>query len=487
MAQVRLPLGKVPPCPWKRIGWLGLLGIPLVGGALAIAQPEVQIRFQQVHHQTVNPLAPPYRYAFTESSNRYPRATIAREIAHYQQRVHQRSPSQPHSAFEHAALATAYLRMARLTGEASWYVLAVHMAEQSLALLPTHNTPAIAALGRIAEARHDFATALQFADQIATDPEGMALRVTCLLAMGRFAAARQAADVLVNRQLSLSAFMLQGLVQVAQGQDAAALQTFHHGLAVEESGEVTQSARMRTVLGRYYYERGQLPLARNLYQEAIAILPDFAPAQLNLAQLDWREGHPHRALQRYAQLAGSAPSPTVFAPLILRAQARIKQAQGDRPAATALWQQAETLLRQTVDAPVDGPAKGPVDQADPLAFGHRRDLARLLLERGTLADAAEAVALMRVEVAQRRDAETLDTYAWALLQAGHLSEAQKMAQSAIALGTRSAHLFDRAAEIEQRLGNSAQAATYRQQVLAIDPQFDDRARRAVGLGLGLGS
>jgi hypothetical protein len=44
-------------------------------------------------------------------------------------------------------------------------------------------------------------------------------------------------------------------------------------------------------------------------------------------------------------------------------------------------------------------------------FGHRRDLASLLLEKGRSQDVAEALALMQEEVKIRRDAVTLDTLA----------------------------------------------------------------------------
>jgi hypothetical protein len=66
---------------------------------------------------------------------------------------------------------------------------------------------------------------------------------------------------------------------------------------------------------------------------------------------------------------------------------------------TEAWKVAETELRRNVEGN---------------ALGHRRDLAHLLLERGAPDDVEEAVALMKTEAAQRRDAETLNLLAWAL-------------------------------------------------------------------------
>jgi tetratricopeptide (TPR) repeat protein len=462
--------------PWKKWKMGLLVGLPLTGALLLATQWNGQwmgmarSQFEQFNHQTFSDLKPPYRYAFSESINRYPAASISREIAHYQQQVR----NQPQSALDQAALAASYLSMARLTNEGSWYLLADQTAQQSFAKAPVDNPTAIAVLARIAEARHDFQGALRLVDKIPESKDALSIQTTSNLALGNLPKASRAAAALVDATLSLNAFTLQAIVQVAQGKDTAALQSFQQGLSIEEPGEGSNSARIRTMLGRFYYERGQLQKARDLYQEALTILPEYPLALLNLAQLDMREQDYQRAAARYAQLAALDPSRgTTFAPLVLRGQARSQQAMGDRQAATASWTQAETLLRQSFTGP--------------FAFGHRRDLARLLLERGRSEDVAEAVSLMQAEVKIRQDADTLDTLAWALLQSGQAQPAQTAIQSAIALGTRSAGIFDRAAQIERALGHAAQAQTYQKQAQEIDPQFGDRARAALGLSAGLGS
>ena len=92
---------------------------------------------------------------------------------------------------------------------------------------------------------------------------------------------------------------------------------------------------------------------------------------------------------------------------------------------------------------------------------------------------------MQTEIKVRQDAETWNALAAAYLQLGQLPAAQQAIQAALKSGIRDPDITERAAVIAQANGRSTQAQLYRQQVLAIDPQFDDGARQALGLGVGL--
>jgi tetratricopeptide (TPR) repeat protein len=457
---------------WKQASLSLLIGLPLVSGLLVVTQPNFPVRLAALQSRWFSSLKASYRYPFYDSlteGERHPTARLQQEIGFYQAQVRQ----YPDQGLVQAALASAYLSAARNTGEGSWYLLAEQTAQRSLAILSIDNAEALSVLARVTEAKHDFAGALRQAQQIPKPPEALSIQISSNLALGKLAAARQAADALADATLSQSAFSLLALVQTAQGQDQAALKSFDYALEVEEAGELNNSARTRTLLGRFYYERGDLKQAGDLYAEALQILPDYPPALLNQAQLAIRQGDYRAAERHYQQVANlSQGAPTLFDPLILRGRAQAKAMQGDRAGAETLWAEAETLLRQSLGDS---------------SFGHRRDLARLLLERGQAADMPEAVTLMQAEVKHRRDAETLNSDAWALSQAKRWPEAQRVAQEAIASGIRSAGLYVRAAEIERALGNAAQADTYRQKAQQIDPQFDDNTRRAANLGAGLGS
>jgi hypothetical protein len=71
----------------------------------------------------------PWKYRFQRPEVGIVTKNIQKEIAFYQQRIQQ----QPNAGLERASLASAYLRMAKATGDSSWYLLAQQTAEQSLA------------------------------------------------------------------------------------------------------------------------------------------------------------------------------------------------------------------------------------------------------------------------------------------------------------------------------------------------------------------
>ena len=456
----------------KRWRWF-LVGLPIATTVLIVTQIDWRSPIQLWSTQVFNQVDAAYRYPYPEALSRTsPTVRIEQEIAFYQQRVRQR----PEAAIDQASLAMSYLRMARMTGEGNWYLLADQAAQVSLAKLPYNNSEALAALARIAEARHDFAGALKLAEQLPNPREAIAIQATAYLAMGNLPAASSAVDTLVNSTLSTTSFTLQGLVRIAQGKDQEGIESFQQAIAIEEPGDLSSSAQVRTLLARFYYERGDLERAEALNHEALRLLPNSPQAKLNLAQLEIRRGRYGVADRLYADVQAAAQgNPTLYDPLVLRGQAKINLLQGDRAGAEQRWSEAENLLRQSFIGSNTG------------SFGHRRDLARLLLERGDERDIPEAIALMETELQIRRSADTLDTYAGALARAHRWQEAQTAIQAAIAQGVHSAGIFDRAGTIEQALGNQAEAERYFERSRQVDPSFDDAARQASGLGVGLGS
>jgi Flp pilus assembly protein TadD len=68
---------------------------------------------------------------------------------------------------------------------------------------------------------------------------------------------------------------------------------------------------------------------------------------------------------------------------------------------------------------------------------------------------AEAVRVMEREVLRRRDATTLDTYAWALFKAGRREEARHYSTEALAVGTVEPSIRRHAATIAGSGGGKA--------------------------------
>jgi tetratricopeptide (TPR) repeat protein len=212
--------------------------------------------------------------------------------------------------------------------------------------------------------------------------------------------------------------------------------------------------------------RGRVTDARELLAEALRILPQYAPALIHLAELETKLGRYAEAERMYWKVLAVSPGasyPLVYDHVAMQGLARARALQGDRDQAEALWSKAERMIRGHLNA-----------------FGHRRELARLLLERGRGDDVAEALSLMQVEVRIRRDAETLNIFAWALSRAGSWREAKGVVREAIATGVRDAALFHHAGTIAQALGHSPEAARWFRIAQEADPTFDPRLS-ALGL------
>jgi tetratricopeptide (TPR) repeat protein len=396
------------------------------------------------------------------------RQLLQKEIELYQTKVQQ----DPQSGLNLAALASAYWKTGKATGEVSWYLLAEQTAQKSIAALPFNNDSAPLILAQVAQARHDFPTAQKLARNVLkTHPgndEAKAILTTCALATGDLATADVQVKELVDRMPNLGNLTLQALVEDAQGK-ASAVDTFRLAIGTEEAGEIGGSALARVLLGRHFYNRGDLDQAAGLYQEALRILPRYPLALMHLAALETRRGNYIAAEGHYNQvIAFSQQSTNIYDHTILRGKARIKQLQGQPH--QELLQQAEKLLRQDTNA---GHENG--------AFGHRRELAQLLLDRNQNQDAAEALNLMQSEVKLRQDAQTWAVFARSLMANNQLSEARKAMQLGLKSGVQNAGMYLQAVAIEQNLGNASQAQAYQAQAQKIDPSFDGTAQLVLGL------
>jgi tetratricopeptide (TPR) repeat protein len=414
-----------------------------------------------------------WKYRFARPEVGSVTKNIRREIAFHQQKIQQ----QPTAGLERAALAQNYLKMARATGESSWYLLAEQMAQESLVQLPVHNYGSIVVLAKVATAKHNFTQALTLLKQLPPESESLSLLTTSHLALGNTAIASKTADTLAQKVPTLGNLALKALVEVAQGQDLAAIRDFKAAIAAEEPEEVESSAWARTLLGRFYYKRGQLQQAEELYQSALEILPRYSPALLNLAELSVRQwqADPTQAKDRERAIALydrffiiNQQAPTIYDHIALRGLARVQKLQGDQIEANQTWERAVSKLR-----------------SDLTGFGHRRELAQLLMERGQGRDLTDALTLMQAEIKMRKDPETWDTLAAAYLQLGQLPAAQQSIEAALKSELRDPAITDRAAVIAQARGQLEQASKYREQVRSIDPLFDAGARQALGLGVGL--
>jgi tetratricopeptide (TPR) repeat protein len=361
----------------------------------------------------------------------------------------------PNIAPDQALLAAAYLRQARISMEPAWFLLAEKAARLSLSYQPLANSGALLVLARVAEARHEFDEALRLSEAAGSatrSPEWRSLRVTVLLAQGRVEQAEREVEALVATRRDQASLTSRALVRQARGRDMEAYTDLREAMSREQAGEPLQASWCRAVLGRWLLRSGRLTVAEAVLDEALRVVPDYPFALMLRAELRGRRGQPAAALADFLRVFERAGLPAA-----LVAAARLVESNGDRAQAQRLRARAHQALEGNVGAG---------------STGHQRDLATLLLDEGREGAPQRALKLMQAEVVRRRDAETLEVLARALLACGKAAQARTVLQEELARGTRSAAAHARLAEAERALGDVE--ASNREQALArsIDPLFE---------------
>jgi tetratricopeptide (TPR) repeat protein len=337
------------------------------------------------------------------------------------------------------------------------------MAQRGLIALPSPNPGAKGVLAKVAGSRHRFSESIQIALDMLKENAGndgaMAILATDYLATGDLAKAAEYADQVVTLKPLSANIALRALVLLAQGRDDEAVFEFQNALAKEQFGEGMESSWIRAVFGRYYLKRGNLRVARELFQESLRITPEFALALDLMGQLEAREGHFAKA-ESYFNEAFAVSRQIPY--LIHLAMAT--EEKGERGSADALRTQAEELVRRELGS---------------ASYGHRLDLARLLIEKGTPAALAEAVKLAQEETHVRQNSETYFTLSQALSRSKRWAEARGAIFAALRSGVRDPDYFYQASEVERQIGSVTRSDFYRGEVRRLDPSYKPSEEKPV--------
>ena len=104
-------------------------------------------------------------------------------------------------------------------------------------------------------------------------------------------------------------------------------------------------------------------------------------------------------------------------------------------------------------------------------FGHARDLARILLDRGGDANYKEAIAILEKESLGRSDVKLWELLGEAYMDGGQLDKANAALKKALSTGLREPALWARLAKVDELQGHAEEARKDMDQARAIDPNF----------------
>ncbi|WP_144124966.1 tetratricopeptide repeat protein [Catellatospora sichuanensis] len=349
-----------------------------------------------------------------------------------------------------AALGSAYVERARITGDPGYYPRAEGALHESLRLHPGPPADAaLAGLGALANARHDFAQAERLARQaIAGNPfsaDAYGVLTDALTQLGRPAEATEAAQRMLDLRPGLPALSRAAYDLEQHGRVDEARELWTQALATAIAP--ADLAYVHHQLGDLAWHGGDLVAARTAYRAGLAADAGYLPLRHGLARLDAASGRTAEALAGYTALTAAAPTPSLLVEhaLLLRSLGRAAEAEAQL-----------TLAQAALDLLAAGGG------GDDLAA------AELALARG---DHATAVRLATGEWRRRKHTDVADTLAWALHQAGRSAEALPLARAAAALGARSALHAYHLGMIELALGDRAAARRDLARALQINPHF----------------
>ncbi|WP_457034285.1 tetratricopeptide repeat protein [Kitasatospora sp. P5_F3] len=351
---------------------------------------------------------------------------------------------------DHAAwalLGGTYVEQARLTSDPSSYPKAEEALRRSLTLAPEANADALTGLGALANARHRFAEAKEFADRaIAVSPyhwQAYAVLADAQTQLGNESEATAAVQALLDRHPGTAAFTRAAYDLEQHGQTDRAGQALRQALA--GAANDADRAFCHHQLAELEQNSGHPQAALEGYRQALAADPQYTPALAGRARAEAALGDTEAALRDYTSAVAKVPLPQYLLELgeLYESLGRGEQA----------GQQYELLAAEHRLAAGSG-------VVDDLALG------QYLADHG---DPTEAVRLLRAEWQRRRSVLVADALAWALHRQGADQEALGLAGQARRTGWPNARFRYHQGEIERSLGQREAVRTHLGEAVRIDP------------------
>ena len=365
------------------------------------------------------------------------------------------------SAEPYAALGSAYLQKARETADPAQYARAELAFRAALQREPG-DAGALAGMGSLANARHDFRAGLQHGERARAAAPGVVkpygVIVDAQVELGRYDAAERTLQRMVDLKPNLDSYARVSYFRELHGDLPGAIDAMR--LAASAGGDSRENfAYVQTLLGNLELARGRTATAQRAYRIALARYAGYVPAQAGLARVDVARGDLDGAIRRYRAVVTRLPMPEYVVGL-----AEADQVAGHRAAARedlALVEVQQRLLRRNgvnVDA----------------------EMAIVEADHGS---PARAVELARRAYASAPSVRSADALGWSLTRAGKPDEGLRHATEALRLGSRDPLLLYHAGFAARDAGRTDLARRYLARSLAGNPRFSPlhapRAKRAL--------
>ncbi len=356
----------------------------------------------------------------------------------------------PKDASSWAYLGFAYVQQARVTADPSYYPKAEGALQRSLSLQPDRNAEALAGLGALANARHDFATAVEEGRKAeAIDPYNANIKAIVgdgLVELGRYQDGFAEFQRMIDTRPDTGTYARVSYARELQGDVPGAIQVMQ--MALQSAGTPSDTAFAEYYLGELYWNSGKADQANDAYRRCADADPSYVPCAQGLAKVEWAMGDVQRALQDYQAVVDAYPLPQFVLEY------------GDLAKASGNDSLAEQQY-QLFHAEVQLFAANGVDT--------NLETAQFSGDHGV--DLSAGLAAARAEWTLRQSIQVADALAWSLHANGRDREALGYADKALALGTRNAMLFFHRGAIEDALGMTKAARADLSTAVKLNPWF----------------
>jgi tetratricopeptide (TPR) repeat protein len=367
----------------------------------------------------------------------------------------------PSNIAAYTALGDIYLQRARETSDPAFYSRAGQAFDAARRLAPD-DANAVIGLGTLALARHDFQEGLELGlDARRLAPEShrpLAVLADAQIELGLYPAAARTLDRMVALKPNLTSYSRISYFRELHGDLAGAAQAM--ALAVSAGGGTAENvAYVQTLLGNLELQRGHVAAAQAAYDQAVAGLPSYLPAQAGLARIDAGAGREGPAIARYRRIVARRPLPEYA---IALAEAELTAGRARAASADLDLVRAEAQLLRAAGVNVD---------------------VEIALFEADHGDPAEAVRLAQRAIAAAPSVRSEDALGWALTRAGDPAAGLEHARRALRLGSADPSFLYHAGVAARASGHDALGRTWLHRALAhraaLSPYHARRAEEAL--------
>lgn len=411
----------------------------LIGGAVVVAVLGIVGATVLVAQREPVPVAAPNA----------PVGSATDEVSRSISRAQQQLSANPNDYRAWASLGLAYVEQARITADPTYYPRAQGALDRSLGIDEENNDVGLAAMGALANARHEFADAADWARRSQeVNPEGSTsygVLTDALTQLGDYDGATAAIQAMLDLRPGIPSFTRASYNLELHGNVDGARSALDQ--ALDQAFDASDIAFCRVYLGNLAFSQGDLDGAAEEYADGLRQVPDDPGLLLGQARVAAARGEQDEALAGYARVVAARPLPDSLVEYgnYLRSLGRDDEADVQ----FGLFDTTQQIFR----------ANGVQDSLT---------VAYVAADRG---DAEAAVDAAEEEYRQRQNVDAADALGWALHVAGRDDEALPYAEQALAQGARNALFRYHLGLIQESLGQPDQARSSLGLALEINPHF----------------